>query len=241
MSKRASTLVFDKWCGKASHLAKSTKNEIDTKAGKAFGFRGLYSQFILNPNFMFVGINPGTGYDIANEIDGGIWIDNKSEDSLFDEYGFPENHGLRKGIKEIFKAAKLESHLRAHETHMYTNIFHLATSGSNELLQVLRSLNDRQLFEQQSLEVLRELIEISSPKVIICLGKMAYDKLKASYASKNEFEAEFGWKAGCGYFKIKDSDLIVFGTKRRYSAIVEQPEVAKTLQGIIKKHAIVLS
>jgi uracil-DNA glycosylase len=135
------------------------------------GCQIFFSPFRERANAMVIGINPGAGY--AN-----------TEGKIVEKFSpletYEENYNLAQEIKMCFRNAGKEN---IFETTLATNTFFFATKGTKEWDEFLNSLpkNLKDEIEKKSKIWLKALIDIVSPKIIVCAGTTAFGELEKSY------------------------------------------------------------
>jgi uracil-DNA glycosylase len=148
-------------------LAECEKNEKLKDLYK--GCQMFFSPFREKADAMIIGINPGAGY--AN-----------TEGRIVEKFSpletYEENYNLAQEIKMCFRNAGKEN---IFETALATNIFFFATKGTKEWEEFLKNLpnNLRDEIKNKSKIWLKALIEIVSPKIIVCAGTTVFEKLES--------------------------------------------------------------
>ena len=172
----------------------------------------LYSELIYNPDFMFMGINPGSGFFNKTgikyrpeELD----PDDEFEYVAAGKYGY--DYALASQTRAAFEPTRYkDSLLRA----VKTNLFYTATSNQKELFELLDILTHKFNLDYYKKSVIwtKRIINLINPKVIICEGKWAAEKLGQYYGVKPL------WAHEIASFQIA-SGIKVVGYKRTYSNI----------------------
>lgn len=176
------------------------------------GFQILYSPLQFQPDFMFIGINPGAGFykstgQLVNRL--------LPEDTM--EYVY-ENYSLARETKELFYAMGLaDADL---SKAVKTNFYYIATQDEKKLNRIIDLLHPMD-FEKKSNEWTRQLIGIVKPKIIICEGKSAYSKI---IGLTNLIE---NWNGDVGFNMWNDIQII--GYKRRYSNIKSKEKIIEVI------------
>jgi hypothetical protein len=184
----------------------------------------LYSQLIKNPDFLFIGINPGAGFFRSTgikyrpeELD--------PEDGF--EYVLAENeydYDLARQTRTAFGQTKFRDCL---SRCVKTNLFYTSTSNQNEMHELFSIINSNLKINYYDKSVIwtKRLINIFEPKIIICEGKSVVDRLSAYYG------VEPNWNQHIATFQIQ-GNVRVLGYKRRYSRFRNIDEFVATLNSL---------
>ena len=172
----------------------------------------LYSELIYNPDFMFLGINPGAGYFNATGIK--YRLEELDADDEFEyvaagKYGY--DYALARQTRAAFEHTKYkESLLRA----VKSNLFYTATSNQREMFELFDLLVNKfnVNYYEKSVMWTKRLISLINPRVIICEGKWVVEQLSRYYG------VEPIWVREIATFQIAN-EIRVLGYKRRYSNI----------------------
>ena len=176
------------------------------------GFQILFSPLTINPEFMFIGINPGAGYfnSTGNLV-------NRLEPEATMEYVY-ENYALARETKKLFSLLGLSNDDLS--KCVKTNFYYIATKNEAQLNKIIDKL-DPLSYERKSNEWTKRLIEIVNPKAIICEGVSAYKKVMGMYGFSEN------WDGDVAYSRL--GGLHIFGYKRRFSNIKDKEKLIKFL------------
>ena len=199
--------------------------EINPEAEKLYkGCTILYSPLIKDPEIMFIGINPGAGFYNKFNIKTREEIDLEPPDSFEYLEAKEEDYDytIASETREVFENANLYYLL---EKCVKTNYFYFITSTTRDLDELFKSLGEEMYlkFHQLAFKWTKEMIEMVNPKIIICEGKLAFDKIQYIY----NFSPT--WNNSIGYSELPNKTFIV-GYKRRYSYIQDKNELINFLK-----------
>jgi hypothetical protein len=175
------------------------------------GCKILFSPIRKKSDFLIIGINPGIGTESKdNELEptkGVEYIDAE------DEYDYAIASQTRKVFHEAGLFEKLEECVK-------TNYYYFTSSNTVDLQKLLKSYGSETEHEFYVLAKrwTQILINIVDPKIILCEGKLAFDRIKDLY-SVNPI-----WMNEIGYFETPDQKLVI-GYKRRYSNILHKEKL----------------
>ncbi len=188
------------------------------------GFTILYSGLFYNPPFLFIGINPGSGFYNYTNIKYRDDIDLMPSAEGFEYLEY--KYRLAQDTIEVFELVGLRELLRG---CMKTNVHYLVTSSEPELNELLRIFHKKFSIDMyaKSAEWTKQLIEIINPKNIICERASAVRTLAGYYGK------EISWRDGIGFFEL-GSGAKVIGYKRMYSNILGKEELASAI-GVLAK------
>lgn len=187
----------------------------------AYGWRIFFSPLIFNPNIMFIGINPGSGWE---------GVDIEYNDKKHIEY-LDGNFRIANETKAVFKKAGCYNLL---EESVKINYYFLSTYNVQCLDKILQLMNTNyradytKIFESRSRDWTSRLIKIINPKIIICEGKYAFDKIKALYGEQASMDDD------CETFKPSNQKLVVIGYKRHFSNILNKERLKGLLIEAVK-------
>ena len=181
------------------------------------GFQILFSPLQSQPDFMFVGINPGAGFfnstrELANRL--------VPEENM--EY-VNSNYALARETKKLFELMGLTNGDLSRAVK--TNFYFLATENERDLNEIINFL-DPMDFEKKSKDWNKRLIQMIQPKIIICEGKSAYTKVLQHDNLKQNWDGDVAYTNWNG--------IHVVGYKRRFSNIRGKEELSRTIMDIIK-------
>ena len=181
----------------------------------------LYSGLIYNPDFMFIGINPGDGYCSGNNNKRSLDIEPGDGFEYINAYEEDYDYTLAKQTREVFAKTKYMDRL---PNSVKTNMFYVSTASQKDLTQlvnILRAKHSVDLFKESSLWTKR-LIGLFNPKIIICEGKLVADLLSIY------FNIEPEWISGITSFQIENR-IQVLGYKRNRSIILNKAHLINSL------------
>jgi len=179
------------------------------------GIQVLFSPLIKNPTFMFIGINPGMGFSKAEKRNVKRYSPLK-----FSEYSWGD-YSLARETRKLFKLANIpEFEIK---NTVKSNCFFFATQNEKELYALLSHLKQFNVYNR-SKKWINSIVQIISPKIIICEGQSAFYRF---IKNKNCFIENNG-----KVLYAKHNDIHIIGYKRIYSNIRNINEVAKLLQDI---------
>lgn len=167
----------------------------------------LYSELIYNPEFLFIGINPGAGFFNSTDI---TFRENELDpDDEFEYLSY--DYTLARQTKTAFGQTRFKDSL---SKSVKTNLFYTSTSSLNQMRELFGILSDKfnVNYHEKSLAWTKHLISLVNPKVVICEGKLVVDTLG------NYYNVEPKWNQETATFQIGDK-IRVIGYKRRYSHI----------------------
>ncbi len=155
------------------HTEMMEKLNSDEQIKKLYtGWKVWFSPILINPEILFIGINPGGGEggDLTLEPDGIL------------QYIFDESAGfnLKDDINEVFNEKELFD-LVDLAYCVKTNYYYLATKNSDEIKKIgdflgrekdKSGLGDK--FFQNSKKWSNQILDIIKPNLIICEGKTAF-------------------------------------------------------------------
>ena len=193
--------------------------ENDEKINKRYkGCQIYYSPFVKNPDFMIVGINPGSGYfrEKGERIQSFEPIDNyKSMDVMGEE------------LKLLFRMMNKED---LFEKSFITNTYFLSTDNQKELDNLLSLLPEIFKIEvkQKAAEWFKTLVEVVSPKIILCTAYKSFGFVNIFYDNgitiNNQSE----------YFKEgKIGSIPIIACKRKYVTIENKQHLINRLTELL--------
>lgn len=169
----------------------------------------LYSELLFQPDFLFVGINPGAGFFKNTGLK---YRDDELDPEEGFEYLVAENnydYSLARQTREAFGRTNCKESL---SRSVKTNLFFTSTTKASELHTLYEILLNKYNLDyyKKSAEWIKRLIQILQPHAIICEGKQAADSLGSYY------KVVPSWKNDVASFEI-EGFIPVLGYKRRYS------------------------
>lgn len=185
------------------------------------GYRIFFGNFLINPNVLFIGFNPGNG---MIEV----------EDTLYKEIVFEyyaDSYALANSAKSVFDAIGKRDWIDDIEGKGLStkiNYYFLITKNMATFYNVLSLLpeNLRNELYNNSKRWTIELIELMNPKYIICEGVAVYwelcNSLNATQVETNTHRT---------YMAVaKSNQLKIFGISRFHSYYVNKSGVIELLQ-----------
>jgi len=224
-------------CKRINAKLKEAGNPVDIK-----GWKVWYSDIIEKPNFLFIGINPNN-IDEDIEYFGGnvIEVDGlkvQLEPDQENRYNSDKDWTLSKNTRDVFELADLDI-----LSNVKTNYYFLGSNKSATLNTldnfIGESLNTE--FRNKSAEWSKKIIDLVSPKVIICEGIEAYDNV-INHALKFEKDKITKILVSGNIRKASYDNIIIIGYARsEYSNISQETkiELVKELK-LLKEHKIIL-
>lgn len=184
------------------HLAIESSNESLYKGIQLY-FSGLHQSEIL-----FIGINPGAGYYNYKEK----LVKRFSPLTTFEYVG--QKYYLATQTKKIFKQIGLE---KIFSKSVKINHFPFATKDVSDLNKLLEKYDTEHKLYYLSRQFVIETIKIVNPKLIICEGKTAFDRLKSILElDVLEYNEDT--------YVMKNNEYIVIGYRRHRSHIKNKEE-----------------
>jgi len=178
-------------------------NSNDEYKNKFGGFKVWYSPVKFNPKFLIIGINPG-----INETTPSKKIRIKPGDK-FEYLNANPVYNLAKFQMDSFRLANLESVFKTDT--IKTNFYHIITETEKDikcLNKIEKGLYAK--YDKDSLLITKKIIDIISPKIILCEGKSIYERLVTVY---NKIGDE--WINEQGYTFVSKLNLIILGFSRK--------------------------
>lgn len=191
------------------------------KTGYYKGTQILFSPAVHKPKFMFIGINPGPGY--YNRT--GNKVEKFPEQKVFEYADDDESYKLMNETKKLFELAGCIAEL---PYSVKTNYCFVATNNENELEKLFRAMLHEHRIHLNELSVswIRRLIKMIEPKIIICEGKSAYNRI---HWTVFDHRKNGPWEGGVGYFQTENGTHVV-GYARTISTINDVHAVAAKIR-----------
>lgn len=171
----------------------------------------LFSDIFYQPEFLFIGINPGAGFFKATGIK---YRESELDPDCGFEYILAENeydYTLARETRELFRRSSFANSLNQ---AVKSNLFYTCTTSAydlHEFNRIVLETTDINLWEL-SAQWTKKLIQLISPKVVICEGKYVVDRLSEYYSVKVD------WQGEVCRFNLP-LNIKAIGYKRRYSNI----------------------
>jgi hypothetical protein len=197
-----------------------------------YGFEVIDGKIIENPEFLFIGINPGAGngekhYKIKLETERISYLD------YFDNY---YKYTLAKETVELLKLTGLSEEeviFKLENNSVKTNLYHIITRQASEIKKCINQseISDDDYYNQ-SCKFCISLIKIIKPKIIILEGKDVFNQIIVNcYKKYNQWDKELN----IGYYYSEFEDIHILSYKRsRFSDILNKENLAVKLKQIIK-------
>lgn len=208
--------------GQFLDLVKLNINDNQIAKEKFLGYRVFYSPLIINPTVLFIGINPGAG-QLCEYLD-------PEERFEYLDYDFT----LAKETKQVFSEIGC-SHILENSA-VKINYYYIITPTETELYNftaLLEPTLGRQFYEKSG-EWTKRMISLINPKIIICEGRRAYDKVTELYQGD--------WKetklSDCWLYENPENNITVVGYSRRYSNIKNKSELAELLKPLLTNQEV---
>ena len=180
------------------------------------GCQIFYSPLRINPDVLFIGLNPGAGYARANQ---------KQIVENFEPLEKYELNILSEEVLICFREAGIKD---IFDNAVATNGRFFATDGSEELKSFIANLPEalRQTVKDMSLIWIKKLIEIIKPKMIMCLGNESFD-----YLHDNVYRDEMTVIENKNNpLEAKIGNIYIIGCKRVGSTIVNKDAIIEKLK-----------
>lgn len=196
-----------------------------------YGFEVIDGQLKMNPEILFIGINPGKGnsvrhYEIKLETERISYLD-----------GFDGNYKytLAKETIEIFKLVvdnEDEIISKFEKDCVKTNFYHISTDDDKDIKKCFDK-SDMKFGEywNKCLEFNLKLITILKPRIVVFEGKSIYDEI-----IKDTYEIKDSWNnlLDFGYYFSEKENIHFLGYKRIFSNITTNKEIiAEKLKSIL--------
>ncbi len=168
-------------------LDKEIKKILDkeTKEKKYRLYKGVqtfFSPIVYKPKLMIIGINPGNGYFKQNnekpiyklhKVQPEKCVEFLTEDKN-NKSGYLYNYSLARTLRELLQIAECGD---LKKQIVMTNIFPFATTNEKELHELMSVLKKNGINRPygRCYDFLRLVIQILQPKVILIMGKSAFD------------------------------------------------------------------
>lgn len=197
-----------------------------------YGFEVIDGQIIMNPDFLFIGINPGFGnqekhFEVKLKSERVSYLD------YFDDY---YRYDLARETITIFKNVGLnETEIINLLTNkcVKTNLFHIITHKDSDIKKCLNNCKQTNYgeFWSKSVYFCIELLKIIKPKIVIFEGKQAYNAIiEECYDIKNTWKKDLDY----GYYYSESENIHFIGYKRLFSNIINKENIAKKIKEIIE-------
>jgi hypothetical protein len=199
-----------------NHLNQILKKDSNFK-DLYFGFEVFDGKPKINPEILFLGINPGRGNGKFErdtfQTDQISYLDIYNEDYRDD---YPNTYHLAEKTIKFFRLIgwdeqKIKSVFE--NGVVKSNFYHLATENSAHLKKVLSDINHSKNYFEKSAEFSIQLINILKPKTVILEGKSIFENIvEQCYDKKVWNENGFGY-----YFDEKNNTNIIGYSRRNFT------------------------
>lgn len=197
-----------------------------------YGFEVIDGELKMNPEILFMGINPGAGsgertYEIKLETDRISYLDDfdgnyryqlaRETIQLFKQVGLSEDEIISKLEKDCVK----------------TNFYHISTVDGKDIKKCFdKSELKFGAYWNKCLEFNLKIISILKPKIVIFEGKSVYDDIISdTYGIKNSWDSH----ANYGYYYSENENIHFIGYKRLLSNITSNKDLlASKIKAVLK-------
>ncbi len=200
-----------------------------------YGFEVIDGQLKMNPEILFIGINPGKGGNDNGEKNYEIILESERI-SYLDDFDGNYHYQLARETVNVFKLVGLnedEIISKLENNCVKTNFFHIVTQKDNHIEECLNKNSETNHIDywHKSAYFNIQLIRIIKPKIVIFEGKKPYDYIiKGCYEIKNSWNSTLGF----GYYYSESENIHFIGYKRIYSNIATNKEIiAEKLKSIL--------
>lgn len=178
----------------------------------------MYLSGLHESDILFIGINPGAGHHNYHKKR----VKRLSPLKKFEYVG--QKYYLATQTKKLFTTIRLE---KTFATSVKINHFPFATKDENDLKKLLEKYDqDYKLYYWSRLFV-EETLKIVKPKLIVCEGKSAFDRLKSILKTEAlEYNDDT--------YVLKTADFLVVGYRRYFSHIKNKKEFASKIKTYLK-------
>lgn len=211
---------------------KSINEELqnDDEAKKLyFGFEVIDGQLKLNPEILFIGINPGSGsgihhYDIKFSSERISYLD-----FFENEYPYPLAKDTISLLSQV-GLTKEEIIAKLKNNCVKTNLYHIITSNENEIRFCLNKTQGKfKEYYKNCISTCMSLISILSPRIVVFEGKSAYDAILIDcYGIEDSWDKELNF----GYYFSESENIHLIGYSRLYSNIKAKEHIADKIKSI---------
>lgn len=198
-----------------------------------YGFKVWYSEMVEAPEVLFIGINPGKGN--FDEKEKRYTVDFKFQDkfSYIDYIDKEYNYRLAQQTIEALKIAGIKDFKAFFGKCLKTNYYHIITDNANGIKRVIDTHGKEwAAFNTKCYEQIKELIEISKPKLVVCEGSSVFNNLKNAYAGISKTPIEITQTQRGIAEGILPNGTHVVAYSRRRSNILN----IEGLAAVLKKH-----
>lgn len=180
------------------------------------------------PKFMFLGINPGSGYfDYNHEC---VY---RFEPLKEIEY---KTHDYKLAVEWKYVFGNKENMLNRMdllESAFKTNLYYIATKNKKNLDVLRRHLSNnyglREECFKKPYEWTKTFIDVIKPEIILCEGFIVYNELKRVYPELNHIK-EFNKNYKIAYIDNNDVKITVIACSRIFSTIRNPWELVKVIK-----------
>lgn len=185
------------------------------------GCQVFYSPFLAEPEVLFVGLNPGSGY--YNEHGHRV---QKFDPEERLEYVF-SNYRLANEIKEVFMMAQCFDVLN---NSIKVNHYYVSTDNEKKLWELLWILKDRIGIDvcKLSKEWTKIILSACNPSVIVCEGKKSFELMLDTLGVCDH---DSKWDNGCVLTDF--NGIKVVGFRRIYSKIANKERLSSLLKSCL--------
>lgn len=193
-----------------------------------YGFEVIDGKLKVNPQILFIGINPGYGDETRHYT---VKFDSERI-SYLDYFDNEYNYPLARETVKIFRLMNLsddEIQEFLKKKCVKTNLYHISTYSKSELNNIKRFKPD---FYHNSISFCLSLFKLIKPKVVIFEGKSIYNEIvRDIYEIKNSWDNIN--KIGLHF--SKEDNIHFLGYERNRSNILNKEIIAKELKQILQR------
>lgn len=226
--------TIEEWKKEVTEYLELINKQLQTSANSKnlyYGFEVIDGQLKMNPEILFIGINPGKGngkrhYEIKLETE---------RISYLDDFEGNYSYTLARETINVFKLVGLNEDAIIDKIEKYcvkTNFYHISTDDDKDIKKCFDK-SDIKFGEywNKCLELNLKLISILKPKIVIFEGKSIYDEIiKDTYEIKGSWDNQLDF----GYYFSEIENIHFIGYKRIFSNIATNKEIiAKKLKSIL--------
>lgn len=224
-------IELSKWQNDVTEVLENIHRElskIPNVSNLYYGFEVIDGPLIVEPDILFVGINPGKGdskrhYSV---------IFNSEQISYLDVYDDSYKYKLAEDTIDLFKMMGYNDfQIRDifSKKVVKTNLYHIATDSQPDLEIIKRTYP--QLYHH-SISHFLKLVKLIRPKIVVFEGKSVYLQIvEEIYEHKNTWNS----KLKVGNTFIQQDQMWLFGYERHFSNIQNKEVVSVELKKIIDK------
>lgn len=211
----------------ADKIIKISKS--DEKVKKLYkGVQIYFSPIQEKPKFMFLGINPGSGYfDYNHEC---VYRFEPLEEIEYKTYDYK----LAVEWKYVFgNKENMLNRMDLLENAFKTNLYYIATKDKKDLDVLRRYLSNNYGLREECFikpnEWTKTFVDVIKPEIILCEGFTVYNELKRVYPELNHIK-EFNKNYKISYINNNDAKIAVIACSRIFSTIRNPWELVRVIK-----------